>query len=295
MQLPLDGDPRRLMHRMMMEIPNVTLSDTEFRQIRKIVWKTTGISLADTKKALVISRLARRLRELGYHSFHKYVNLLKTDPDEVLSMINRITTNLTRFYREKAQFVQLKEIILPEIVTAVKKKRKNSLRIWSAGCSTGEEVYTILFEVMDFFKDVIPSSIDFKILGTDIDSNVLEKAASGCYRNEELKGLDEPHIKKYFNPISDNQFEIKERFRKYVLFLKLNLVNDEFNFKNKFDIIFCRNVVIYFNKETKQRLYEKFHTVLENPGYFFSGHSENLFLYSQMFRFMGKSIYKKVT
>ena len=112
------------MHRMTLEIPNVTLSDAEFHQIREIVWKTTGISLADSKKALVISRLARRLRELGFHSFHKYIHLLKTDSDEVLAMINRITTNLTRFYREKVQFVQLKEIILPEIVATVKKKGK---------------------------------------------------------------------------------------------------------------------------------------------------------------------------
>lgn len=279
---------------MTMEIPNVTLSDDEFHQIREIVWKTTGISLADSKKALVISRLARRLRELGFYSFQKYVHLLKTDSDEVLLMINRITTNLTRFYREKAQFIQLKEIILPEIAAAVKREEKNSLKIWSAGCSTGEEVYTILFEVMDFFKGAIPPSLDFKILGTDIDTNVLGKAVSGRYSSEELKGLDEGIVRKYFNPVPGGLFEIKERFRKYVLFLKLNLVYDDFNFKNKFDIIFCRNVVIYFNKETKQKLYEKFYAVLGEPGYFFSGHSENLFLYSQMFRFIGKSIYKKV-
>lgn len=277
-----------------MEIPKLILSDSEFLQIREIVRKTTGISLADSKKALVISRLARRLRDLGSLSFSKYIQRLRTDSAEVLFLVNRITTNLTRFYREKNQFVPLRDEILPEILKTAGKRGKRNLRIWSAGCSTGEEVYTILFEILDYFKGVIPKSLDFKILGTDIDTNVLEKAYSGRYSNEELKGVDERVISRYFNRVGTDRFEIKKPLKKYVLFLKLNLVYDDFKFKNKMDAIFCRNVVIYFNKETKEKVYKKFHTVLDDPGYFFSGHSENLLQYSHMYKFVGKSVYKKV-
>lgn len=277
-----------------MEIPNYTLSDTEFRAVREIVWKTTGISLADSKKALVISRLARRLRELGCPTFFKYIQRLKTDSDEVLFLVNRITTNLTRFYREKGQFIPLKEKILPEILTAAVKKGKKNLRIWSAGCSTGEEVYTILFEILDYFKGVIPRALDVKILGTDIDTNVLKKANSGRYNNTELKGVEERAVVKYFNRVEEDRFEIKPQLKKYVVFSKLNLVYDDFKFKNKLDAIFCRNVVIYFNKETKEKVYQKFYSALDDPGYFFSGHSENLFQYPHMFKFVGKSVYKKV-
>lgn len=280
-----------------MEIPKLTLSDTEFRQIREIVWKITGISLADSKKALVISRLARRLKDLECSTFFRYIQRLKTNSDEVLFLVNHITTNLTRFYREKAQFVPLKENILPEILAAAGKKGKHNLRIWSAGCSSGEEVYTILFEILDYFKGTIPATLDLKILGTDIDTNMLKKASSGRYSDEELKGVEEYTVVKYFNRVhgvEGKQFEIKRQFKKYVVFTKLNLVYDDFKFRSKIDAIFCRNVVIYFNKETKEKVYKKFYTALDDPGYFFSGHSENLFQYSHIFKFIGKSVYKKV-
>ncbi|MCP5103999.1 MAG: protein-glutamate O-methyltransferase CheR [bacterium] len=279
-----------------MEIPTISLTDGEFQQIREIVWKTTGISLADSKKALVISRLARRLRELEIESFINYINRLKSDTDEILFLVNRITTNLTRFCREKAQFEILKERVLPEITAQAGKNREKNLRIWSAGCSTGEEVYTILFQVMAYFERRIPETIDLKIMGSDIDTNVLRKASSGLYSREELSGLEECDfpIDDYFEPVPGDQLKVKKRFRKYVLFSKINLVYDEFDFKNKIDVVFCRNVVIYFNMETKQKLYGKFHSILNEPGYFFSGHSENLFQYPQLYEFVGKSVYKKV-
>jgi chemotaxis protein methyltransferase CheR len=213
-----------------MEIPNLTLSDLEFRQIKDIVWKTTGISLSDNKKALVISRLARRLTELNMQSFYKYINRLRSDTDELLFMINCITTNLTRFYREKGQFAFLKNTVLPEILEAGKRKQEKTLRLWSAGCSTGEEVYTLLFEIMAYFKGRIPPTLDVKIVGSDIDTGALQKAAAGLYSEEEVKGLQETEIANYFDRVSEDQLTIKNHLKKYVTFLKMNLVYDAFIF-----------------------------------------------------------------
>ncbi len=277
-----------------MEIIELKLSELEFRKIRSIVYNTTGINLVDSKRALVVSRLARRLRQLNLDSFLPYIRLLESDANEVLLMINRITTNLTKFYREKSQFVVLKKEVLPLILENKKRKGENWLRIWSAGCSTGEEVYTILFEIADAFNGRIPMNLDLKILGSDIDTNVLNKAASACYSVDEIAGLQPETRDKFLDKQVNNQYRIKEQWRKYVLFKRMNLVADTFTFKRKLDVIFCRNVVIYFDKKTREELYKKFHSVLSEPGFFFSGHSENLFKYHDVFKFLEKSIYKKV-
>jgi chemotaxis protein methyltransferase CheR len=277
-----------------MDIIELKLSDYEFRSIRQIVYESTGINLSDSKRALIVSRLARRLRELQFDSFEPYLQLLQQNEQEVISMINRITTNLTRFYREKNQFLILENDVLPRILAEKKRKNENWLRIWSAGCSTGEEVYTILFEIVKLFKGRIPINLDLKILGSDIDTVVLKKAKSGIYSQEETAELRSHKISEYFDPLPQNQFKIKERWRQYLLFRRINLVNDDFFFKRAIDIIFCRNVVIYFDKKTRENLYNKFHAVLNEPGYFFSGHSENLFKYAHVFKFVEKSIYKKV-
>lgn len=277
-----------------MDVIDLKLSDNEFNKIRNIVYKTTGISLAETKRALIISRLFRRLKELNFESFEPYIRLLQNDTDETISLINRITTNLTRFYREENQFPVLKQKVLPQLMKTKKKSRDPFLRVWSAGCSTGEEVYTILFEIMEAFKGRVPAGIDFKILGSDIDTNVLKKASSGQYSDEELKGINPDILGKYFNRVSDTLYRVKEGVRRYVGFRRINLVYEPFSFKRKIDIVFCRNVVIYFDKETRGNVYMKFHGVLNNPGYFFSGHSENLFKYNHVFSFIEKSVYKKV-
>ncbi|MCP4216964.1 MAG: protein-glutamate O-methyltransferase CheR, partial [bacterium] len=219
-----------------MDMEVVTLSDGEFKQMREIVYGATGISLSDSKKALIVSRLARRLRELQIHSFMKYIDRLRSDTNEVLLMINRITTNLTRFYREKKQFDVLKEKVLPEILQTAKSGERKRIRIWSAGCSTGEEVYTILFEMMDFFSRRVPATVDLKILGSDIDTNVLKKARNGCYTAEEVKGVTPSILETYFDALSDVEYKVKQRFRQYVLFSKNNLVYEPFTFKNKIDI-----------------------------------------------------------
>jgi chemotaxis protein methyltransferase CheR len=281
-----------------MEIVECKLEENEFQKIRSIVYETAGISLADSKRALVVSRLARRLQQLKVSSFQGYIHLLESDPNEIHLMINRITTNLTKFYREKHQFDVLRQRILPQILESKKKNRQKTIRIWSAGCSTGEEVYTILFEVLKAGngRSLVrhPLSFDLKILGSDIDTNVLKKARSARYSDEEIKGLEKNVLEKYFDRVSPGEYQLKEKLGKFVGFRRINLVHDDFSFKHKIDIIFCRNVVIYFDNETRQKVYEKFHAALNSPGFFFSGHSENLFKYKHVFKFVEKSIYKKV-
>jgi len=280
-----------------MQFAELILEDKEFQKIRSIVYETSGISLADSKKALIISRLTRRLQKLNISSFQSYIKHLESDSQEIYALVNRITTNLTKFYREKNQFDLLRKKILPHVLKGKEKKTEKSLRIWSAGCSTGEEVYSILFEILktNNGKSLLSyPPYNLKILGSDIDTNVLAKAESGQYSEEEIKGLEESLLKKYFYIISPGQYRVRDELRKYVVFRRINLAYDTFRFKEKIDIIFCRNVVIYFNIQTRRNVYEKFYSVLNEPGFFFSGHSENLFQYKHLFKFVEKSIYKKV-
>ncbi len=277
-----------------MEIKTYNLSDKEFNEIKKIVFNLTGITLSDTKKALVISRLSKRLRKLNINSFSEYLSFLKDNREEIFLVINSITTNHTMFYRERNQFETLKKKILPELLKYKKVLNNNKLRIWSSACSSGEEVYTILFELFEYFNGKIPSNLDLKVLGSDIDTNVLKKARTGIYTADELKGIELSILKKYFDKIDDKAYAVKKRIKEYAIFSKINLVYDDFKFKNPIDILFCRNVTIYFSTETKSRIYEKFHEVMNNPSYYFSGHAESLFNYSHLFKFMEKSIYKKV-
>lgn len=276
-----------------MEFVEIKLNDHEFNQIRKIVYKTAGINLTESKRALVISRLARRLRQLKLNSFQRYIHLLSQDADEVLLMINRITTNLTRFYREQNQFPVLREVVVP-LIHEQSRRRGRPFRVWSAGCATGEEVYTIVFEIANAFDGHIPANLKFRVLGSDIDTSVLKKAATGIYSDEEIADIKHADREKYFDILSPHLFRVKDKWRKYTDFKRINLVYDDFKFNHKMDIIFCRNVVIYFDKETRATLYEKFHTVLNEPGFLFAGHSENLFKYNHVFKFVEKSIYRKV-
>ncbi len=269
---------------------DLLLEKEDFNRIRKIVYDTTGITLADTKSALIVARLSKRLLKKGISGFGEYIALLNEDPSEILELVNKITTNLTYFYRESDQFSVLKLLILPELL----KNKKNIIRIWSAACSTGAEVYTILFEMLDYFNGSIPDNIDLKILGSDIDTVVLSKAKRGAYTKEELNKLDKSKVKLYFDKLNEDQYIIKENLKKYVGFRKINLIYDKFSFKGKIDIIFCRNVAIYFNEETKDKLYNKFYNVLSEQSYVFSGQSENLFRWNNQYKFIKNSIYKKV-
>ncbi len=267
------------------------LTDDEFDYFRHTIYKESGINLTDLKRALVQSRLIRRLRALQLSSFHEYQSYLKNNYDEEIdNFINVITTNKTDFFRENKHFEYMKNVIFPEF----EKLNKKKIRIWSAGCSTGEEPYSIAITCQEYYKD--RKDIDCKILATDIDTNVVDFASNGIYKNETVNVIDEKLLKKYFlkgTGENSGKYKTKPILQDMIVFKKLNLLDDVFPMKGKFDIIFCRNVIIYFDRDTQSKLFEKFSRYISDNGYLFIGHSENLTGVSVKFKNIGHTIYKK--
>lgn len=265
------------------------LSDADFKVISKKIFDVSGIVIADQKKTMVYSRLVRRLRALKLDSFSDYIKLIEMNTEEFTNFINSLTTNLTSFFRESHHFDFLKEHL--KNIT----KQKKSVRIWSAGCSAGMEPYSIAMVVMDIFGNEL-NEYDIKILATDIDTDILSKAKTGIYDISEKKNIPEPYFKKYCNNTTlgdDQKIGINPAIRKLVFFNQLNLLS-EWPIKRKIDIIFCRNVIIYFDKNTQINLFKRFHQVLENSGVLFIGHSETIPGSKEKFELIAKTTYKKL-
>lgn len=266
---------------------------SDFNYIKDLVKRNTGINLSDAKQQLVYSRLARRLRSLGLTSFILYTEYLEDNYDkEIVELTNAITTNLTSFFREPHHFEFLAKQFLPEIYK--KKFTNRSIRIWSAGCSTGEEPYTIAMTL----KENMPpgNNWDVKLLATDLDTNVVDKAKSGIYTEERVADIEAKRLKKWFTKGSgahDGNVRVSDKLRELITFKQLNLMH-EWPMKGKFDLIFCRNVVIYFDKPTQKILFDRYADVLQTGGYLIVGHSETLFKVTDRFRLLGKTIYQKV-
>ena len=262
-----------------------------FNKIKQLVFEHTGISLSDAKQHLVYGRLARRLRALGLTSFDDYCDILRNNPDDEFgNFVNAITTNLTAFFRENHHFEFLKKA-LPQLMRHRQQSRK--LRIWSAGCSTGEEPYSLAITLLESIKDI--DSWDIRILATDIDTNVLEKAASAVYAEDRIVGLSKPQQKRWFHKGKGNQggkVKVKQAARDLITFKPLNLMQG-WPMQGEFDVIFCRNVLIYFNKDTQKTLVERYANILSEDGYLFLGHSEALSDVSTRFDLLGKSSYRK--
>ena len=267
------------------------MGDKEFSLLREVVFKESGINLTERKKALMHSRLMKRLRELNIDNYKMYYEYLNNNyQEEIINLINCITTNKTDFFREPKHFNFLGEVAFP----ALEKRNKNKVRIWSAGCSTGEEPYSIAITFAEYFKN--KHMPDVKILATDIDTNVLEKAMSGIYKEENLEEVDNSILKRHFlTGRGENRglFVIKESIKNMISFRRLNLLAEAYPMKGLFDIIFCRNVIIYFDKETKDEVINKFYNYLTDDGYFFAGHSESLSNYSGKYFLIGNTIYGK--
>ncbi len=266
-------------------------TQADFDYIRKLVYDISGINLSDVKKDMVYSRLARRLRALGLPNFASYCKYLDSHrSDELVNAINAITTNLTHFFREHHHFETLKNEVLPELIT--KKPRGSRLRIWSAGCSTGEEPYSIAMTV----RDAMPNfkSWDAKILATDLDSNVIAHCNDGIYDVKRIEPVDEKLVRKWFKPIPDNSNKVKvsSELASDITFKVLNLM-EHWPIRGPFDVIFCRNVVIYFDKPTQQKLFKRFYDLLAPGGYLFLGHSEQLGPIQKQFEALGKTSFRK--
>ncbi len=277
----------------MEKVRDFDFTDRDFEKVRNLVKSHTGISLSNAKKDMVYSRLSRRLRNLGIDKFSDYCNLVEGGDDaELIKFTNAITTNLTAFFREDHHFQYLAKTLVPELI------RKNQLdrriRIWSAGCSTGEEPYSLAMTM----KESMPSNEtwDLKILATDLDSDVLQKASNGVYSSDRINGLSNNRKKRWFlNGKGDNEGTVRVRpeLQEIITFKQLNLLQ-EWPTKGPFDFIFCRNVVIYFDKDTQKVLFDRYANVLINDAHLFIGHSESLFKVSDRFKLLGQTIYKKI-
>jgi len=267
-------------------------TDNDFRYIQNLVAERTGIVLSDIKRTMVYSRIARRIRHCGVENFAQYCDLLKSgDETELISFTNAITTNLTSFFREAHHFEYLKDTVLPELEKTKKDKR---IRIWSAGCSSGEEPYSIAMTVRDYFRN--KPDWDIKILASDLDFDMVERAASGIYKEERVTGLDKKHLRDYVKKgKGKNQGSVKmhSSLMEMITFKQLNLLH-EWPFKGPFDFMFCRNVVIYFNKETQKDLFDRYADLLVDNSPIFIGHSESLFKVTDRFKSLGRTIYRKV-
>lgn len=263
----------------------IQLTDVEFNALVKFIRTNYGIDLSK-KRLLIEARMYSVLTEKGLTNFSQYFELLQRDGNELNTLLNKLTTNHTYFMREPHHFEFMRDFILPG---QEKTNRERTLRIWSAGCSTGEEAYTAIMTMKDFFRG--DPGWDYRILATDISTNVLANAQTGVYAEESLKNLSPEWRRRYFRKEGD-VYELSAEIRREVIFKELNLM-DAFHFQKPFDLIFCRNVMIYFNQQTKNELVRKFYDVLKPGGYLFIGHSETIQRDAVPFRYIEPSIYQK--
>ena len=267
--------------------------EEDFQALRKLVKDVTGISLSEQKRELVYGRLARRLRALDLRSFREYRDLLSNDGggEELVQFCNAITTNLTAFFREPHHFEHLRTQLLEPLVAKPPASRR--LRIWSAGCSTGEEPYSIAMTVLETMPDI--ERWDLRILATDLDSDVLERARRGVYVADRLRTLSAERRQRFFVPSNASKeaaFEVRPELAKLLTVKQLNLMHP-FPMKGPFDVVFCRNVVIYFDKETQRELVARI-ARLQRPGdILFLGHSETLFKVSTDYTLISRTIYRR--
>ncbi|MBN1697253.1 MAG: protein-glutamate O-methyltransferase [Spirochaetales bacterium] len=255
------------------------LTSCDFDRLGNFIQDNFGIKMPDSKKTMLEARLQKRLRKLQITSFREYCSYLFSPEGmnkELIHMINVITTNKTDFFREPAHFDYLIDTAIPELKKN-KNPHKNEIRIWSAGCSSGEEPYTICIVLTEYAEKICDAR--FSILATDIATTVLEKAAIAVYPMHRIEIIPYQLKKKYFLRSKDknaNLVRLKPEIRRMVRFKQVNLICDRFPFYEKQDIIFCRNVMIYFDRTTQQKLIRRFYEQLNPGGYLFLGHSETL-------------------
>ncbi len=275
-----------------MEAATFEFSDIEFSKFREIINTHTGIHIGENKRDLVYGRLSRRVRDLGLSSFSDYrKELEKGSTVELEKFSNLITTNLTSFFREEHHFEYLRTTLFPELIRQRGKDRK--IRIWSAGCSSGEEAYSIAMVA----QEVIPNiqSWDFKILASDLDTSMVKHAQQGVYDLDRLSGVSKLRLHRWFQKGSggnQGKVRVSSEIRSLITFNPLNLM-EVWPMQGIFDVIFCRNVVIYFNPPTQTKLFERFSKQLSDDGTLFIGHSETLNNITDKFRLLSKTIYKK--
>ncbi len=257
-----------------------TLSKEEFQKLSRFIYQLSGIKMPESKKILVEARLRKRLKDLNIQSFKKYCEFLfskEGSRNEITQMVDVITTNKTDFYREPKQFEFLKQTALKEISTVNGAGIIRPVNIWSAGCSTGEEPYTLAIELQEYANYLL--GFKFNLLATDISTRVLEAAYRGVYEENKISEIPPQIIKKYFLRSKDRSkklVRVTPLIRNSVRFKWLNFMQEDYGLEQKFDIIFCRNVIIYFDKETQENLIRRLLDYIVPGGYLFLGHSESI-------------------
>ncbi|MGM9426968.1 CheR family methyltransferase [Hydrogenophaga sp. MI9] len=260
-------------------------SDADFGRIKALIYKKAGISLHDGKHAMVYSRVSRRLRETGHTSFKTYLDALEQhDGPEWQEFINALTTNLTAFFREQHHFGVLEELLAA--------KRSHHWRIWCSAASTGEEPYSIAMTA----AETLGASGNFHLVNSDIDTKVLATAARGVYKADGVKGLSAERLQRHFMRGKGGNaglMRVKPELQKHMEFLTVNLIQ-ELPFREPFDIVFCRNVMIYFDATTQRQVLERIHRVMKPGGMLFVGHAENFSDARSLFSLRGKTVYERI-
>lgn len=276
------------------EIVAVTLTEQEFENLRKLVYDRFGIHLVPEKRTMVTVRLQKVLRRMGFKTFHEYYEYLIHSPsnEPLIEFANYITTNHTFFFREKEHFDYLVRYVLPEMSHSLKSRQDFDFRVWCAGCSSGEEAYMLAMLMMEFWG-IEYSRWRAGVLATDISERALTIAESGVYPDERINLLPPEYKTKYFQRLPNNEWKVKPDLQKEVIFRKLNLMNQTFPFKKQFHVIFCRNVMIYFDKPTRDALIQRFYDTLMPGGYLFIGHSETIDRAHSDFQYIMPALYKK--
>lgn len=261
-------------------------TNADFARVQGLIYKRAGISLHDGKHAMVYSRLSRRLRETGHDSFNGYLSWLESnDGPEWQEFVNALTTNLTAFFREQHHF----EIFASHLRS---KPSGTSWKVWCNAASTGEEPYSIVMTACEALGNNPP----FKLIASDIDSKVLATAGNGVYRIDSMKGMSQERLQRFFlkgKASNAGMVRVKPELRRLIDFMSVNLIRDDWPFKEPFDVVFCRNVMIYFDAATQRRVLEKIHRVLKPGGLLFVGHAENFSESKDLFVLRGKTVYER--
>lgn len=271
-----------------MTLLSIELNEKHFKKVSQLVYRFSGINLKDGKEALVRARLMKRLRALGMGSFEEYFKYIESDRggEELSCMLDAMTTNKTFFFREAVHFNYLCEKILPEL-------KGQKLRFWSAACSSGEEPFSLAILLMENVPQI--KSVDVRILATDISTKMLNKARRAVYEEGTLRDVPRLLLQKYFIKVRKQHplaYQVKDNVSSMVQLTWLNLM-DSWPMKGSFNVIFCRNVMIYFDRPTQQKLINRFWELIEPGGYLFVGHSESLSAISHKFKYIRPATYRK--
>jgi chemotaxis protein methyltransferase CheR len=272
------------------------LTDADFEKFRRIIYDTAGITLNEGKKELLRARLGKIMRRRGLGSFRDYLVEIEADEtgEEITLLLDAVSTNVTSFFREPDHFHFMESTVLPAIAAARNHTGDRKVRIWCAGCSTGEEPYSLAVTLRETLPGI--EGWDARILATDISTRVLQIARNGVYSPDKLKTMPSPVVNRWFTPAEvhgeGGYYRVQHVLRKMVTFAHLNLHAD-YPFKGPFDAIFCRNVMIYFDRQTQETLVNRYHGYLAEGGYLFIGHSESLNSIAHPFKYVRPAVYRK--